>query len=348
MLQKFGTLLGTRKNYLYHQHGGDDNNDNDNDNRTKFVSASKLPKIPITTNLDVQLRLDDEDDEDKNRIGGNRIDEDENPAPVPAAGTDHYRQTKTKPPRLVCARHGVAGFGAISDHGDGTRSHGWEAKDYKISHNQGRGGKLYEFRNYLVRNLFGGSSSSGSGSGNVVGRTTTHSPPPIIDGPIKRDQRPAFFEPDSVVRGMEKFGVANDDAAAKRDNAKDNNASIPFPPSSIHDWAEDEPLVVLFSALSSRTRGSDMVGPANDLRDAIAKRGGPGRAVMGESYDPSNNNPADANLRVVVETHRFSDYTLEEQIAMASRTAVYVTYSGGGAVTAAFLPQGCVPPGLLP
>jgi hypothetical protein len=53
---------------------------------------------------------------------------------------------------LVCARNGVAGFGALTDHGP-TKLHGWEEDDYKITHNHGRGGMLYEFRNFMMSNI---------------------------------------------------------------------------------------------------------------------------------------------------------------------------------------------------
>lgn len=53
---------------------------------------------------------------------------------------------------LVCARHGVAGFGALTDHGP-NKLHGWEDNDYKITHNHGRGGLLYEFRNFMMSNI---------------------------------------------------------------------------------------------------------------------------------------------------------------------------------------------------
>lgn len=53
---------------------------------------------------------------------------------------------------LVCARTGVAGLGSLTDHGL-YKAHGWEEEDYKIVHNSGRGGSLYEFRNFMVRNM---------------------------------------------------------------------------------------------------------------------------------------------------------------------------------------------------
>ena len=53
---------------------------------------------------------------------------------------------------LICARHGVAGIGSLTDHGT-SKTHGWETKDYETTHNHGRGGKLYDFRNYAMANL---------------------------------------------------------------------------------------------------------------------------------------------------------------------------------------------------
>ena len=53
---------------------------------------------------------------------------------------------------LVCAKYGLAGFGALTDHGP-TKLHGWELDDYEITHNHGRGGMLYEFRNFMMSNI---------------------------------------------------------------------------------------------------------------------------------------------------------------------------------------------------
>lgn len=53
---------------------------------------------------------------------------------------------------LVCAKTGVAGIGALTDHGP-LKAHGWFEKDYQITHNVGRGGPLYEFRNFMMKNL---------------------------------------------------------------------------------------------------------------------------------------------------------------------------------------------------
>jgi hypothetical protein len=69
--------------------------------------------------------------------------------------TENFQfQTKetTAKSNLVCARHGLAGFGPLTDHGT-AKLHGWEEDDYKSTHNHGRGGMLYDFRNYMMTNV---------------------------------------------------------------------------------------------------------------------------------------------------------------------------------------------------
>lgn len=53
---------------------------------------------------------------------------------------------------LVCARTGMAGLGPLTDHGF-FKAHGWEQSDYKSMHNFGRGPLLYDFRNFMLKNL---------------------------------------------------------------------------------------------------------------------------------------------------------------------------------------------------
>jgi hypothetical protein len=53
---------------------------------------------------------------------------------------------------LVCAEHGLAGIGALTDHGT-SKLHGWEGKDYQTTQNHGRGGMIYEFRNFMLKNM---------------------------------------------------------------------------------------------------------------------------------------------------------------------------------------------------
>jgi len=63
---------------------------------------------------------------------------------------------------LVCGKTAVAGVGGLTDHGI-AKTHGWEAKDYKTVHNQGRGKLFYDFRNFMIRNLGLSSGSVPSG-----------------------------------------------------------------------------------------------------------------------------------------------------------------------------------------
>ena len=59
----------------------------------------------------------------------------------------------SKKSKYVCAPNGAAGLGMLTDHG--TKLHGWEKKDYKYAYNVGRGGSMYQFRNWMVDNLIG-------------------------------------------------------------------------------------------------------------------------------------------------------------------------------------------------
>jgi hypothetical protein len=70
------------------------------------------------------------------------------------SNADYSFQTRGGPARseLVCAPHAVAGMGSLTDHGP-DKSHGWEERDYGSAHNHGRGGLLYDFRNYLLENV---------------------------------------------------------------------------------------------------------------------------------------------------------------------------------------------------
>ena len=53
--------------------------------------------------------------------------------------------------KYVCAPKAAAGIGMLSDHG--LKLHGWVKKDYEQTHNIGRGPVMYEFRNYMMRNI---------------------------------------------------------------------------------------------------------------------------------------------------------------------------------------------------
>jgi hypothetical protein len=60
-------------------------------------------------------------------------------------------QTNDKPKsKYICARRGVAGMGSLTDHGT-QKSHGWQSRDYQITHNVGRGGyHFFQFRNVMM------------------------------------------------------------------------------------------------------------------------------------------------------------------------------------------------------
>jgi hypothetical protein len=63
-----------------------------------------------------------------------------------------FRDANSNKKQLICARNGLAGLGPLSDHGT-KKGHGWEAKDYKTTYNQGRGGQFWKFRNFMMENL---------------------------------------------------------------------------------------------------------------------------------------------------------------------------------------------------
>ena len=45
----------------------------------------------------------------------------------------HFEPKEPGKSQLICARHGLAGIGALTDHGT-EKTHGWEEDDYKITH----------------------------------------------------------------------------------------------------------------------------------------------------------------------------------------------------------------------
>jgi hypothetical protein len=51
----------------------------------------------------------------------------------------------------ICAKHAIAGLGMLTDHG--WKDHGWEPLPTDGVHNVGRGPQLYQFRNFMLRNL---------------------------------------------------------------------------------------------------------------------------------------------------------------------------------------------------
>lgn len=54
--------------------------------------------------------------------------------------------------KYICARHGLAGFGSLTDHGS-MKTHGWDPHDFKTTHNHGRGRMLWDFRMFAVNNV---------------------------------------------------------------------------------------------------------------------------------------------------------------------------------------------------
>lgn len=86
-----------------------------------------------------------------------------------------FQKNNANGPDIVCARTGVAGIASLTDHGI-SKMHGWEGEfadakilvpyslvscrtrflveeDYLFTHNHGRGGQLYAFRNFMMHNM---------------------------------------------------------------------------------------------------------------------------------------------------------------------------------------------------
>ncbi|OEU07228.1 hypothetical protein FRACYDRAFT_265018 [Fragilariopsis cylindrus CCMP1102] len=209
ILQKFAILMGTKRSKQKYF--------------DEAASMSNIPnqtKVPITTNKAIELQLFNKQDQEK-----------------------QHRPKHKRQKVLICSKNGLAGFGGISDHGDGKVGHGWERKDYKNKNNQ---------------------------------------------------------EVQQII------------------------------PNKITDLQPNEPLLVIFSAYSSETRGIGFKREAEHLRNTI-------------NLDDTRKFyglPSEGEMNIVVETHKLSQLSLEEQIILASKTAVFITYCGGGAITASFLPKG--------
>jgi len=56
-----------------------------------------------------------------------------------------------KKSKYVCAPNGAAGLGMLTDHG--LKLHGWRPSDYEYAYNIGRGGSLFQFRNWMMDNI---------------------------------------------------------------------------------------------------------------------------------------------------------------------------------------------------
>lgn len=66
--------------------------------------------------------------------------------------TSSNATSKAPKSNLVCARKGLAGLGALTDHGS-NKGHGWTTDDYKSVHNHGRAALFWDFRLFLMNNL---------------------------------------------------------------------------------------------------------------------------------------------------------------------------------------------------
>ncbi len=294
MLSKFGTVMGTRRSYRkFHGHVESKDMVENPNGILNPKTASKLPKISITTNRNVEFRLKDT---------AAKSLRDPNAA---------FAANAAEKPKLICAKNGVAGFGAVSDHFP-NNGHGWQQWDYFNSYNSGRGNQLWEFRNFMIHNLF---------------ESLPKKEAPIV---------PINSKPDT--RRRLDYNVKRIDSLKTRPSVllgKDQISS--YPPSSITDMGPDEPLMVLYSAYSSQRRGGSMQDQAMLLQQAIEESGGPYQFLYGK---PPKLEDVGAKVDIIIENHVFSKYTLEEQIQMASRAAVFATFCGGGAITGSFLPKG--------
>lgn len=293
MLSKFGTGLGTRRSYKkFHGDAGETTKMVENPNGIlNPLTASKLPKIPITTNRDVELEL-----KDKPKRRGDTSNSDERP-------------------KLICAKNAFAGFGAIADHLP-NHGHGWQSWDYLFSYNSGRANQLWEFRNFLIHNLFESFPKKSA---------------PIV--PIPNDSKPQ-----KQMRRRLDYNVKRLETLTTKPSVLLGKEQITsYPPSSITDLGPEEPLVVLFSAYSSMRRGGSMENEARFLIDAIEDSGGAYQFMYGR---PPTSGDVGANVEIIIENHVFSKYTVEEQIQMASRSVLFATFCGGGAITGSFLPKG--------
>ena len=132
----------------------------------------------------------------------------------------------------------------LTDHG--VKLHGWARRDYESMHNHGRGALLYEFRNFMMKNV----------------------------------------------------GV----------NEKELSSS---------SSSSGEPYIITFAASTSRTytRNYNFGPQIRAIRDAFGSK-------------------------VIVQKIDFPTRSVEDQLQIASKSAIYVTGNGGGAVTAMFLPRG--------
>ena len=100
---------------------------------------------------------------------------------------------------LICARHGVAGIGALTDHGT-QKFHGWLESDYRTTQNHGRGRLIWKFRAFAMHNL--GLSPHTPPSTRpyriVFSEASSHNPVRNLDFAKQRWALQQLFPPDQV------------------------------------------------------------------------------------------------------------------------------------------------------
>ena len=75
-----------------------------------------------------------------------------NAIPITTQMDPRFEVPGTQTSNLVCAKHGLIGMGSLNDHGI-LKGHGWDRRDYTTTHNHGKAGAFWQFRNFLIENL---------------------------------------------------------------------------------------------------------------------------------------------------------------------------------------------------
>ena len=158
--------------------------------------------------------------------------------------------------KVVCSQHGIAGMGSLTDHGL-YKAHGWEQADYLSVHNHGRGEQLYNFRNFMLRNM-------------------NMNPYYDLNQPVPDDND---HNPQNTNMGPPKYRI-------------------------------------VFSQKSSEIYSRSM-----DFETQIQ--------LVQDRFPQAS-----------VEHYVMKNLTLTEQLEITTRTSIYISLCGGGAVSAMFLPKG--------
>jgi hypothetical protein len=117
------------------------------ENFEKFLPLMGIDPASFTTVKQVQLTVGDDrmttiGDGETIRSGNNTNKHN---------NSNSNSHNKILPPHPICSRHAAAGIGMLTDHG--MNDHGWEPQSTYNVHNVGRGPQLYQFRNYMLRNM---------------------------------------------------------------------------------------------------------------------------------------------------------------------------------------------------